>query len=486
MAWINLKQFSRGMHYNGNDFLKSPDELKILNGCNVDYKLGSITKGLGYSQIGEPLEAGNNITGLFNFRQTEATQKMIATVNDATDDDTQLFYSTGGAWTEIAGGETAWANEANGKVEMESMDAYCYFCGYDATDGFLPNISLTNTTTSTSTNVTNMPESKYIKRYRDRIYIGNCNITSTVYPYRVYYSSVPDAGAITWTVATDFLDVDYSDAITGMGENWDRLLVFTQYMAYNYDQTSWKKLWDVGCSSHRTIKNSGVYTLWANYDGVWMSWGGKPQHLSDKINSFIKAADMANAFAEVIDEEYHLYLGNITVDGVSYTNLQAIFNIPYQTWHIRECADTLTTFAKYNSSGKTYLWHGDNSGEVMQWSKYSDASPVYNDDTNSIASYFQTNKLDFGMPENRKRIGQIISYNENAQGLNLFARVVDRNSNILMPWQPLGKCTKFINEFTVNPDTGNFLEIKGYEKSTNKYWILDGLSLEVNVDSQKK
>src|SRR3990167_1632428 len=123
--WFNYRQFSYGMNFQNNDALKRPDECVILNGCNVDQKVGSIVKDLGYSQIGDALQAGKSILGLFNFRQSQATQKMLATVDDATSDDTQLFYSTGAGWTEIGAAETAWVNKAGINVEMESMDGYC-------------------------------------------------------------------------------------------------------------------------------------------------------------------------------------------------------------------------------------------------------------------------------------------------------------------------------------------------------------------------
>ena len=215
-------------------------------------------------------------------------------------------------------------------VEMEDFIGYCFFVGYGATDGFLPVGSLTGTTFSTSVNVTSMPGAKYIVRFRDRLYIGNCDITGTPYPYRVYYSSVPSAGAITWTPATDFLDVDYSEEITGLSENWDRLMVFTEYSVYTYDQDQKKKVWDLG-GYHRTIKNYGEYMFFANMDNVWLSTGGYPQAIGGKVRDFIRGTDMRSAFAEVVDEEYHLYLGNVTVNGISYANCALIYDIPTQS-----------------------------------------------------------------------------------------------------------------------------------------------------------
>lgn len=484
--WIHYKTFIGGLNYGNNDFMKNQWDLSMLNGCNVHEKLGSIVKDLGYSIVGSAMQANKSILGLYNFRQSLATQKMLATVDDATSDDTQLFYSTGGAWTEVTDAETAWANKAGINVEMEAMDGYCYFVGWGSTDGFLPVASLTGTTFSTSTNVTNMPSAKYIKRYRDRVYIGNCDITGTAYPYRVYFSTVPSSGSITWTVATNFIDVDYSEGVTGLGENWDRLMVFTQFSAYGYNQTEFKKLWDVGCSNHRTIKNYGAFMFWADYNGVQVSSGGRPQKISGKVDKFFKTGTPSNYFAEIVNEEYRLYIGTVTVDEITYTNTALIYHIPSQTWRIREYANNLTTWAKYNNSGKIELWHGNSVGSVMKHSKYTDSSPVYTDNGTNINAHFKTSLLDFGVPQDVKTIKKILTYSKYAQNLKLQARVIDKNQNVLMNWKKLGELKRYITEHTVNPNKGNFLEIQGRSLDGVRGFEFDGFSIDVNKTTTNK
>lgn len=462
--------------------------LFVQDNVVTTYKIGTLLKRCGYSQIGGTLEASNSITGLHNFRQTAAIQKMLATVNDATDDDTQLFYSTGGSWTEITTAETAWANKANINVEMEDFLGYCFIVGWGSTDGFLPPLSLTGTTTSTSTNITSMPSAKYVKRYRDRLFVANCDISATAYPFRVYYSDLPIAGAIAWTVATNFFDVDYSEAITGLGENWDRLMVFTEYSAYMVTGVSplvKKKVWDIGCSNHRTIRNSGQYMIWANRDGVWMSAGGAdPVNVSGRVKDFIDFSNMTNAFAEVVDEEYHIYLGSVTVNGVTYSNLTLILNIPSMTWRWHEYFDGFSIFGKFYSAGQDFLYMGATDGEVHQLGKYTDTTLVNTDDGQPIHSWFQTGAISFGTPAERKEIKKMFAYADKAQGLFLKARIVDANNQGVTEFKPLGELTKYINEFQVNPDKGNFIQIEGVENGSLEYWSLFGLTFDVNLDGK--
>ena len=485
MSVVNFLNFAEGLYTDVSPILVPPNALYLMSNVNTSWKIGTIIKRPGYKNIGSALQAGKSITGLFNFRQDAATHKMFATVNDSSDDDTQLFYSTGGSWSEVTAGEVAWANEANVNVEMEAFIDYLFMVGWNSTDGFLPVRTLTGTTLGT-TNTTNMPSAKYIKRYRDRIYLGNCDISATAYPYRVYFSSVPSGGSISWTVATDFVDVDYSEEVKGLGENWDRLVIFTEYSAYMYNQTEFKKVWDRGCANHRTIKNSGGYMIWADMDGVWMSTGGRPENISGRVKDFIQFTDMTAAFAEVVDEEYHLYVGSVTVNGISYVNCSLIFNIPTSTWRVHEYADNMTIFAKYYASGQDHLWMGDVSGDVHELGKYTDSTILTSDDGSDIHSMFQTGAISLNEPAINKRLNKLWVYADRGQGLNLKGRVIDNNTSSVMEFRKLGQLTKYISEFQPRPDRGHLLQIEGVEVGQLPYWSMYGLSIDFSINKPPK
>lgn len=462
-----------------------PNALYVQDNCITSYKLGAILKRPGYQNIGSALVASKSITGLHNFRQTAAIQKMLATVNNAGDTATDLWYSTGGAWTQIAG-TGAWSTFEDAKVEFEDFIGYEFMVGYDATDGvFLPPRTLTGTTFGT-TNTASMPNAKYIVRYRDRLYILNCDISGTAYPYRVYFSSVPSGSTISWTVATDFLDVDYSEAITGGSANWDRLVAFTEYSMYFYNQLEWKKMYATGCSNHRNIRNYNSYMIWADMNNVWVSTGGQPQPIGGRIIDFIRNANMTNSFAEIVDGEYHLYLGTVTVSGVTYGNTTLVYSISTGTWRWHEYFDTMTVFAKYYASGQDHLWMGANDGDVHELGKYTDATLINSDDGAPIHAWFQTGALSLGDPSTMKKLGKIMTYSDRAQGLLIKARVVDRNNLAVTKFQPLMQITKFIDEKQINPDQGHFIQIEGVENSTNQYWSLFAFTIFAGIDGQTK
>lgn len=483
MTKVQLTNFLDGANTAVSPFLQPQTSLTVSNGVNAAYELGALLKDTGYQIIGSQIQDNKSVKSLFNFRQSSSVQKMLATVDDATSDDTQLFYSTGGTWTEIGAAETAWANFAGMNVEMVGFIGYCFFVGHGTTDGFLPVGSLTGTTFSTSTNVTSMPQGKYIKRYRDRLYVFNSYISPTAYPYRCYFSSVPSAGAITWTPASDFFDVDFEDEGTGLGEVADRLVLFTDSSAYMYDQASKFKVWDIG-GYHRTIQNHGPFIIFANSDGVWMSSGGQPQNISGNVINFFKGGNPANWLSSLVDEEYYIYVGTVTVKGVTYANCLMTFNIPLQQWRSRELADPLTSMAKYTTSGQRFLWMGDNDGKVYQKGKYTDSPLIKTDNGSPITANFETAPIFIGGLSLESDLLRLTAYANKALGLKLQGRILDNSQRILTEYKPIGELTKYINDFDVDIGSGVFIQIAGSEYGSNEYFSFYGLELDIKVNSE--
>ncbi len=487
---IEYLQFVQGANIQTSPFLMGDDMLEVLDNCVVSHKIGAILKRPGYSQVGGVMTA-KPITGLHNFRQSASVQKIFATCNDATGANMILYYlKSDNTWDDIDT-STTWNAYENTKVEMEDFLSHCFFVGYDSTGSvFLPVGTLNGTTFSTATNCTHMPQGKYIKRYRDRLYVANIKNGENLYPYRVAFSDIPEAGALTWeefyTDETGYIDVDYSEEVTGIAENWDKLMIFTEYSAYMYNQSTKKKVWDIGCSNHRTLKNSGAYMIWANQNGVWQSTGGRPQNISGRVMDFIRAGNPLNFFAEVVDEEYHLYVGTVTVNGTTYTNTDLIFNIPTQTWRWHEYYDGIEIFARYNSSGEDRLYMGTTDGEVMDLCKFTDGTLVSSDDGYNIQALFRTRAFDFGMVENYKSLIKMYAYADRAQGLNLKARVINRNSSGLIKPYKLGQLNNFSNEFTPKIEQGELLQIEGVENSMNPYFSLYGFIMDIELNTNKR
>jgi hypothetical protein len=491
MSNILLTSQLNGMNLGLSPFVQPQNAPVLLNGCNPCYELGSLLKDVGYPKVGDTLQANKSVTGLFNFYQNAITSKILATINNSAGTNLTLKWNNSGTWTDISL-SNAWDAYEDCAVEMEGFIGYCFFVGYDATDNvFLPVASLTGTTFSTSTNVTSMPQGKYIVRYRDRLYVLNTYYGAAAYPYRIVASSPVSAGAITWSTTGSptsstggFMDVDYGEAVTGGREMWDKLVVFTEFRAWMYDQSQFKHVWDTGCSAHRSIQSSGGNLYWVNADGVQRSSGGQPQNISGPVFKFIKKGTPRNFFSCIIDEEYCMYVGTVTVDDKTYTNCELIFNIPTSTWRIREYANAMTAYARYNNSGVMQKYMGATSGEVFVKGKYTDSTLISYDgaSTVGIGSSFELAPLWLDTSLN-KRLKRITAFADRAQGLNLQAHVLDRNLRVLTPYKPLGKLTKYVNDFDVNVNKGSMIQIAGAEYSTQPYWSLQAIEAELTADS---
>lgn len=480
---IPLKSITKGSNMNVSPLAHPIDQPYLMNGCSNTWKIGVITKDTGYELKDAQIHAGKSILGLYNFRQVPGTEKMLATLNDATGTDTELWYKTSaGAWTEITAAQTAWTGIKDVKVEMESFIGYNFFVGHNGTS-FLPVGSLTGTTFSTSDQVTSMPQGKFIKRYNGQLFVANARVSSVNYPFRVYNSSFPSAGSITWDTTLGFKDVDFSEEITGMEAAWNNLIVFTEYRAYFYDGSSWLPRWEQGCSAHRTIKKHKSYMVWCDFDGVQVSSGGQPQCISGEIDVLYKAGNPRNYFSEIVNEQYHLYMGNITVGEVSYSNLLAVFDIGKSIWYVRELYDTMTTLAKFNDAGVLRLYMGNNNGQVFNKGRYTDTTLLKSDNGHDIASSVELAPFHLDSLDRFKKLNAIIAYADRPGGIKIYARVVDSSTLITSEYEPIGELTKYINPFDVDIDDGVIIQIKLEEISQKEYWSFYGYVMDILLDS---
>lgn len=489
MAIVDLLQFSGKNNSNVSNELLQNQDLTQSRNCRHTYQIGEIWKRLGYSKVGATIQADKAITGLYQAIAPNATTYQYVTANNSAGTNLQMKYRTTGAWANITVGATYDGFE-DAKTEWATILGYTIVVGYDATDNvFLPTASLTGTTFSEVTNVTGAPEGKYIIKYRERVCIANAYSGAAAHPYRVYFSSVPSAGAITWTVATDFIDVDHGEEIIGMGVNFDTLVIFTRSNTYfisdlgSTNVIRKKQTWGIGCEAHRSIKNYNDWMIWANSKGVWVSGGGRPQNVGIPKRKFLEAVtDWSAVHAAVVDQYYYLYLGDVTVDSISYTNYALVFDIENNSFDEDEYDDNFTVFATMFESGQERLYGGAADGDVHNFSKFQDTSPVYSDNTAAISSSFRTKFYHFGLPSKQKSIDQLWAYADRGNGLNLSYNILDeRKSN---KWDPIGQMSKSVERFDVDIKGYN-IKFEGRESSVNPPFKFTGMSIYINEDTKK-
>lgn len=482
---IDNYNFSAGQNSAISPMLRPADNLEVAETCATNLKVGSVIKDPGYERRGVNVpEANKQIRGLYYSR---ANSRLLATMNDSTDADTQLFYldTADNTWKEIAAAETAWALRPSVQIDMVDFIGYTFFAG-KGPSGFIPSSSLTGTTFSTSTNVTNMPKAKFVTKYRSRLYA----IATEGAEYRVVFSERPQAGAIQWNPAGSFIDIDSFDPITAYGQNFDKLFLFTASETFVYDQQTLKQAWARGCNAPKTVKSTTQYFIFADSDGVWVSTGGFPQVVSGPVDDFIKGSASPDSwFAEIWGEEYWLYLGTVTIGELVYNNTVAIWDSGKNSWRVRTFPAAMTAFAnERQSTGKWLLNMGGVEGKIWRKGSYYDSPLITADAVESgvgldITASFVTGVLQVGDPMLKAKAAKAVFYGKNVRGIQVYGRWLNSNSEVVMDWDFLGELKSFMTVMELKKPIGTMIQFKFIEVSKFAPFEYYGHSIELTLDS---
>lgn len=381
-----------GMNLATSDFFRKSDEVLLSINGNGD-RVGSIQGRPGYTLIGATLGASQDILGLQPYYQAGATRILIAGVNGAAN--ASIAYSSGAAWSVINAGQLAGA-----KFMGEQYLNMAYFVGYnDSTSTFASNFLVNGTAyDSGHANLASMPQARYIKAYKDLLYVANVRTGGTNYPSRVYYSTTPtSASSITWTIASRYLSVpsDDNDPITGLEVNSDRLLIFKERSLYRWDESQVVFVSKAGCPNGRTIftTDEGSLTFYysLNGNGIYVYSGGKPKRISQKIQPIMDALDKStlNQWYACGDfDHYYLYVGNVTIplpngDTQVVSNVVIVYTISINRWDLYSFNDSVRYMSRFvDTNNNDRVVFGNTNGQVFTLATSTDN--VFSDNTAAI------------------------------------------------------------------------------------------------------
>lgn len=372
MAIKPYLDLSGGMNFDTTPFFMKDSECELVQNYNLD-NLGSLTKRKGIFYLIGQITDTMSILNMFFFKDSQGTDNSNVLVG---------LNASGGATQEIKKiSSNAWANSKTG----DTASAIPYF------DTFIDYVFRTNgsdamstsadLTTWGTTNALATLIPKYVRVWQDRVYALNDN-SATKYPSRMYWSNLPSGTplAITWDTTNNYIDInpDDNDQIT-WGEPFGKVfLVFKENSMYrwNFDQTDADVIPGMeGTPQGLTVKKTQGICFWANKYGVWAltSAYGVPKLISKKVQSFIDAIPtLANMRAEVDQDHYKLYIGDVTVDGTTYENCMLVYTISKATWHIETYPFEIKAMARFfrKTLGTTEIYDdiylGDDDGFVYR------------------------------------------------------------------------------------------------------------------------
>ncbi len=401
-----------------------------------------------------------DILGGSNYAKSNGTNKIVTACNG------DLFVYNSGTTNWDA--QNQYLNVTS-KVEFATFLDYLFTVNYTE-----PTRVYDGSTWSQVTNVTSAPKSKYIKVYGTRVYLGYCNVSGTVYPSRVYMSSLPSSNAITWDTVNDWFDVrtDDGEVINGFGTNSNRLLIFKDSSLYRWDTYSLQEVrGSVGTTSGRSIANIRDYTIFLHRTGFYAYNGTSSQLISNAVSPFIEgitASNLSNAVAWVDGNHYRCYVGNISNsdEDISITNAVFDYDVSSNNWTIRDLKDTVTCAIPNTVSGAYTVYLGTSNGKVRQLeSAYSITS-----DTNTLnAISFEVETIEYypNDPETLKQFSFAYAYASKGSGISVSYRVVGKPFNEAENWIPCGQLRDRVTriDFDLDKSVGRGIQFKFSESS---------------------
>lgn len=472
-----IANLSGGIQNATSDYLRKSDECLLIVNCNGD-RVGSLQKRLGYTRIDVTLGALQDILGLQAYYQAGAANRLIAAVSGAAT--ASIAFGTGGAWTVINSGQLAGA-----KFMGEQYLNMVYFVGYnDTTNTFASNFLVNGVTyDGAHANIANMPQARWIKSYKDLIYVANVRTGGTNYPSRVYFSGIPSAaGVITWTPATRFFTVpsDDNDPITGLEVNADRLLVFKMRSLYRWDESEVRFIAFDGCPNGRTIFTIGGLTFYysLNSNGIFVYSGGKPKLISQKIQPIMDAIDktLINQYYACGDyDHYYLYVGTFTLnlpygDTQVITNAWIVYTLSTNSWYLYSSGDVVRYMARWvDANNNDRIQLGNTNGEVFTLASGTDS--VFSDSGAAISMQVRY-RTPIGVPHQNKTVHKAWPLVDRAQGMTFRARADNRD------WSQERQINRNAESIPLDLD-GKVFEFEVSESSIFSPPILNGFALNI-------
>ena len=412
------------------------------------------------------------ILGLGSFQKSDGTNKQIAVANG----DAFVYNSANTTWE----AQNQYLN-VTAKAEFDTFLDYLFMVNYND-----PTRTYSGSAWSNSTNVTSAPKAKYIKVFQTRVYLGYCNVSSTAYPSRVYYSSIPSASAITWNTTDDWFDVrtDDGDVLMGFGLNNNRLLCFKKNSLHRWDTYSLVQVrGSVGTTSQRSVCNVRDWTIFLHLDGFFAYDGVSSKLISNPIKPFIDGIPSANFSTAVAWREgnhYRCFVGNITnvAEDISLSNVVLDYDVSLNSWTIHTLQDVITCAAEYIASDVRDVFVGTDSARFR---KLEDGNSDTSGASSLVAIPFEVETIEYypGDPETLKSFPFMYVYASRGSGISVSHKVVGKPFDEAENWIPAGQLRNRVTriDLPLRDSEGRGITLKFSESSSVQPVTIEGFSL---------
>lgn len=385
--------FSGGVQSFTSPLLLNADETPLC--YNVDIRQpGIIQKASGYSQLGSGTGSADN-RGIFSWDRENGDSELYQVYSNS------LYKYTGTAsgWATVG---TAIGTTGDDPVEWAVQFVNTGTGVGSGADSFVERLYISQGLTqgtlryTTGTSISSLANvyAKHLASYKGRLYCGNVKQGTKTHSTRFIWTDISG-----YDFPTDNYSDDMGEPITALKEYGGALFVFTENKVSYYDEY---KLTSVstngGVINSETIQISEGKMLWYNRGGVYMYAGGDESSLtliSRPVTKWLDEVSDATSVTAGLDSKgrYCLYIGDVTVDSVSYSDVLLRYDILLNAWDILK--DRPFKYWTRNPSGGIYEVYTTNpNGQEVWQSDYG-----YSLNGSGQASSYDTPLL-YGQAEN--------------------------------------------------------------------------------------
>lgn len=369
----SIRDFSAGMITSINESIRPRNSVALGLNFDFDTELGSAVTRLGTFIVGGQMVDGKTVKGLHQHRGS--TNKLLAAIND-TDDLTGVIFDAGTGAVEQTG-----LTPSKKTRFLTYLGETLVLNGADAERAWNEAAWITTGGAFDLANIPGANKCNLVAEFLDRVYLAG----DTTQPSRLYYSTVPSAGAVTWT--PDYVDVEAEDGggeITALSKVPGYILVFKQRTLHRWNFVSAfpESLVNIGTPSQESVvSHAGICAFFSASSrdsvGFYVTNGGRPvpiSHLKTKnIQKWVRAINPSN-YNDIVgwgDETHFCWsIGNVTVDAQVYKNVVVRWSVHTGEWTVRSYPNRATVGANYlTADNEVVSIVGTNDGEVVELDK---------------------------------------------------------------------------------------------------------------------
>ncbi len=357
---------------------------------------------------------------------------------------TDISVWTGSAWSTVrttsVSTKARFSQWLNRVYMVNGTDALQVSAGstFSAEAGFVP--------------ATTMPVGDFVQAGFDgRIWIASKTSDALYYSDIVQFTP-PSTYSITYT-ATNFISTLSSqdgESISGLFRVPRALLVFKQnhiYRVYNATNVDPYPAYNVGTYSQESIVQAKDGLYFHHPSGFYkFNYDGQPTEISKRVIDVVKAIPRS-AYENVVGiydgyDAVKWSVGAVTIEGVSYTNLQMRYTISTQIWTIYDFPNNaITALIPFDNGTTIYQVVGTSAGKVGQLDSGNDDFGVaipydFIDRWRSFTEMYSKSKSVSGMMVSSENgAGALLQYQTQKSNVNVWTDIdtLDDNYDSLFP-----------------------------------------------------